>query len=437
MNIIWVLLIFASFVAFAVYVIKGGSMFTGSLGMALLWSLIAVLSGQIEPSAIVTTIIPSATSQGSTIVTMFFGSWFGMLLIESGIAPSIIRKTIELGGDKASLTTILLCAVTCVIFSSCFGPGPVMAIGVIVFPILISIGVPKVLALCSFIMSVGAGMYINPTFHAQIVGSNLASRGIEGQFDMAQLRSNGYIGLAVQMAVVLVMVLVLLRKHSASKAWAVQSGSSKDAVQKEVPMISFLSPFVPIVMIGVFNWDSIAAFMLACAYAMLTCGRIRSYKDFQNIMNRSFCSGVESLAPMMGFLLCQTMFVVSANMLIGLISSVVGGYYTSSALVILAVLIITIPLGYFRGPATLCGTGTILLSLLLAMGFAPQYIITAMLFVTIGTTLSSCPSQSWTIWAMNYTKVETGEFMKTAVPWMAVCMVINLIIVYATVGIAA
>jgi len=432
MNIIWCLLLLISFICFAVYIIKGGSMFIGNLLMALLWAAIAVFSGQITPDVVVSTILTAPISQGTTIVAMFFGSWFGMLLIESGIAPSIIRKTIELSGDHAGVTTILLCIITCLIFTSCFGPGPVMAIGVIVFPILLSIGVPKVLALAAFIMSVGAGMYVNPTFHVQIVGSNLAARGIEDQFNMAQLRTNGYIGMVIQIIVVIAMVLVLLKKNSVSRAWA--ATVSKPA-EKETPMISFLAPFIPIVVITFFNWDAIPAFLLACGYALLTCGKIHSFKDFSNMINHSFCSGAESLAPMMGFLLCQSMFVTSANLLINLISSVLGGIFTSSKLVVLIALIVTIPLGYVRGPATLCGTGTVLLSLLLSMGFAPQYIITAMLFVTIGTTLSSCPSQSWTIWAMNYTKSETKDFLLTAVPWMIPCIIVNLIIVYVTVGI--
>lgn len=51
--------------------------------------------------------------------------------MRTGIASSLIRTTTELGGDKPWLTCILICIVTTAIFSSVFGAGAVIAIGVI------------------------------------------------------------------------------------------------------------------------------------------------------------------------------------------------------------------------------------------------------------------------------------------------------------------
>ena len=47
------------------------------------------------------------------------------------------------------------------------GAGPVIAIGVIVLPILMSLGVPKAIAMFSFMGSVAAGIYLNPVNFAQ------------------------------------------------------------------------------------------------------------------------------------------------------------------------------------------------------------------------------------------------------------------------------
>ena len=434
MNIIWCLLLLITYAGFVLYVIKGGNMFFGTLVMGTLWCIIGVLSGVMSPADVLTNVMSGPLTQGNTIITMFFGSWFGMILMESGIAPSIVRRTVELSGDKAVLTNILLCLVTCIIFCSCFGPGAVIGIGVIVFPILLSIGIPKPVALCSFIISIGAGMFINPTFHAQIVGSNLASRGIENQFSMERLRFNGYIGLAVQMAVVIVMILVMASRTKRTRPWSVQSKVSSGD-KKMTPLISFLTPLVPIVMIAVFHWDAIPAFTLACVYALVTCGRIRNMKDAEQMMTRSFCSGVESLGPMMGFLVCQTIFIQSATGVSPLISSVLGNVFPSTYLGIFIIFLLIIPLGLFRGPSTLCGTGTVLLTIFLTLGFSPQYVMTTMLFTSIGTTISCCPTQSWSIWAMNYTKVESRDFLKPGIPWAFAATVLNLIIVYITVGI--
>lgn len=77
---------------------------------------------------------------------IFRAAGFGRILVETGIAGTIIRKAVELGGDKPGLTTSLLCIVTTAIFTTAYGVGAVIAIGVIVFPILLSLGTSKPLA---------------------------------------------------------------------------------------------------------------------------------------------------------------------------------------------------------------------------------------------------------------------------------------------------
>ena len=65
------------------------------------------------------------------------------------------------------VTIALLNIVTALIFTAMTGAGPVIAIGVIVLPILMSLGVPKAIAMFSFMGSVAAGIYLNPVNFAQ------------------------------------------------------------------------------------------------------------------------------------------------------------------------------------------------------------------------------------------------------------------------------
>lgn len=73
-------------------------------------------------------------------------------MLETGIASTMIKKTVEFGGDKPIVTSTLLAIVTTAVFSSMFGVGAVVAIGVIVLPILLSLGIPKVTAIISFLL---------------------------------------------------------------------------------------------------------------------------------------------------------------------------------------------------------------------------------------------------------------------------------------------
>ena len=49
----------------------------------------------------------------------------------------------ELGGDRPIITVALLNIVTAIIFTAMTGAGPVIAIGVIVLPILMSLACPR------------------------------------------------------------------------------------------------------------------------------------------------------------------------------------------------------------------------------------------------------------------------------------------------------
>lgn len=62
-------------------------------------------------------------SWGATAVVVIFGSWFGRILIETEIASTLIKKTVELSGENPLFTTALISIVTTIIFTSTFGAG--------------------------------------------------------------------------------------------------------------------------------------------------------------------------------------------------------------------------------------------------------------------------------------------------------------------------
>ena len=195
------ILLLLSFVVFTIYAIKGGNLMIGFLVMAIVWVALGILGGQITWQQAQTTIFQGGPeSWGATAVVVIFGSWFGQVLVKTGIAATIIKKTVELGGDRPLITTILLSLVTGLVFTSTFGAGAVVAIGVIVLPILLSLGVPKSLAISSYLMSVGSGMYVNIVLFKQMQGI------FEGfAYDMNYLRF-GFTAMGVQLLIIIAML---------------------------------------------------------------------------------------------------------------------------------------------------------------------------------------------------------------------------------------
>jgi H+/gluconate symporter-like permease len=122
------IILLISFFAFIYYAAKGGNMLLGLFSMAILWSALGAIGGSVDWKTFNNTIIQGGPEGfGPTAVNIMFGSWFGRILIETGIARTIIRKAVELGGDKPTLTTVLLCIVVAGIFTTAYGAGAVVA----------------------------------------------------------------------------------------------------------------------------------------------------------------------------------------------------------------------------------------------------------------------------------------------------------------------
>ncbi|HCB91114.1 MAG TPA: citrate transporter, partial [Ruminococcaceae bacterium] len=194
-NTILGILLLVTFIGLIIYCMKGGNLLVGFLITAVLWCIIA----RVPIQTVVTDVFEkSVENYGNTIAVIIFGAWFGRVIVDTGIANYIIKKTVELGGDKPLVVTLLLNIVCALIFTSVFGVGSVMAIGMIVLPILFAIGIDKKTAVGAYMLSVAAGMYLNIAYVSQFFG---IFKGIT--------YSGKYIHFAVYATIVQIAVMVL------------------------------------------------------------------------------------------------------------------------------------------------------------------------------------------------------------------------------------
>lgn len=424
LNIIIGIILLITFVGFTVFAIKGGNLMIGFLIMSIIWVALGMIGGVITWNDAQTVVFQGGPeSWGSTAVIVIFGSWFGQVLIKTGVASTLIRKTVELGGDQPMVTTILLCLVTGLIFTSTFGAGAVVAIGVIILPILLSLGVPKPLAVSSYLMSVGSGMYVNIVLFKQMQGL------FEGfQYDNNYLKF-GFSAMAVQLVVVFIMIGVKLRKSSVNHSWAARAG--KATSDGQAPWYALFTPLIPVVLAIVFKWQPIPAFIVASFYALFVTGNIKSFKDCEKIVTKTFYDGVVDVASLLGFLFILPMFNKVSGLNAVFFSEILGGILPSSTLLICIVFIIIVPFGLFRGPLTVFGAGSATLSILRTIpAFGAAFLFPLMYVPTITMNISCCPTQSWNLWAINYTKSTTKDFLKSGVIWGWIICAINIGLVY-------
>lgn len=424
------ILLLISYFGLIYFAAKGGNLMLGFLVMAIIWVALGMAGGKITWEIAQTQVFQGGPeSWGATAVVVIFGSWFGRVLVDTGIAATIIRKTVELGGDKPLVTTVLLSIVTGLIFTSTFGAGAVVAIGVIVLPILLSLGVPKPLAVSSYLMSVGSGMYVNLVLFKQMQG---IFKGF--QYDNNYLKF-GFAAMGVQLLVIIVMLAVRLKKSAVNHAWAALNTGTSVPTSQHVPAIALITPIVPVVLAIVFKWQPIPAFIVAVFYALFVCGKLKSLKETEKIVTKTFYDGVVDVASLLGFLFILPMFNKVSGLDAPFFQAILGGVMPTSTLFLCILFAVIAPLGLFRGPLTVFGAGSATLGILGAIsGFTPTLLFPLIYIPTITMNISACPTQSWNLWALNYSKVSVKEFLSSGVVWAWAICIINTILVYVMFG---
>ena len=447
------IILLLSFFGLAYYCIKGHNLMIGFLVITLVWTILPLL-GTVFASAsfieanpvlqfegksglvkILNEIYQSAPEGwGTTLVNVCWGAWFGRVLMDTGIASTLIRKTVELGGDKPMVTIALLNIVTALIFTAMTGAGPVIAIGVIVLPILMSLGVPKAIAMFSFMGSVAAGIYLNPVNFAQYRAFFI---GVDDMpdFTLGWYAAHwGYAALLIMLVATTLLAAVYLKKSKTSHAWAAQSRGASE--QRNAPIYTLLLPIVPVVLKIWLDFSVIVGFVIAGFLALFLCGRMNgTFKENCQLVNKLYYDGVVDTAPLVGFLLTLPMFNKVASYASPYFKVVLGGVMPKNELVVCIVFAVLLFMGLFRGPMTLVGCGAATLGVLSNVAsFSVPFLYAVFASPTITVNIGSCITQSWVAWGLAYTKVESKDFLKLSIPNAYVTGVLQYVAAFIMLG---
>jgi len=433
-EIIIGILMIISFIGMVWYCVKGYNLMVGFFIMATLWTTLAFIGNVLSPDLYALEFIETVTNiyqagpagfASAILVNVFFGSFFGRVLMDTGIAATLIRKVVELGGDKPRVTMTLLCIVTALCFTSMTGIGPVISIAVIVMPILQALGIPTALALFAFMGSIMAGIFANITNFAQYQGI-LASLQPEGMLSLEEYYSfSDYfpfamVALVVSLLVTLVFANVALSrlKTSKVKAWA----ATPDSTPSDAPWYSWIAVVLPVLLVVLFEFPIIPAFILAALYALLTCGKLKGgFVNICRMLAKQFADGAVDVAPLVGFLLVLAMFNAAAALAVPFFEPIVGGLVPTSTVAIALLFAVLVPLGFFRGPVNLVGSGGAVAAVVLAAtSWELAFIFPLFAVLTIAPQHLDI-TQSWVAWGLGYHKVGSKDFMKFSIPtgWIA------------------
>lgn len=442
-NVIIGIIMILSFFGLVWYCVKGYNLMVGFFTMSVFWVILALIGNAISPNSamegksiidVLTNVFQTGPENygKSILVNIFFGAFFGRILIDTGIAATLIRKVVELGGDRPRVTMALLCIVTAVIFTSMTGIGPVISIAVIVLPIMLSLGIPSPIALFSFMGSIMAGIFANIVNFKQYQEIFATANKSYASYDFNTYFKFGVIGMVVSLIVVLFVANISMNKKKASHAWAATADSGNTV---NAPAISWISVILPVVGVVAFKIPIIFGFIVSGLYALLTCGKLKGgFANVCRMLAKQFSDGAIDVAPMVGFLLTLAMFNNSANYASPYFKILLGGFIPQSALLLCIIFAIFTPLGFFRGPLNLVGCGAAILAVVVSVTAWPVQFLYPLFAITTVAPQHLDVTQSWVAWGFGYTKVTTKDYMKMSIPTGWIIGIILCVITYIMYG---
>jgi len=234
----------AVFIVVVVLIVRGQSPIIMLLLLAIVWAAIAGIGIQDIQKEVIS---GGGAKYASSVIQIVFGAWFAQVLIQTGIAESVIRSAAELAGDRPVVTAMIINLVTALLFTGMFGVGAAIAIGVVAIPIMLNQGIPTRVAAPAFTMGVGAGLFVNPTLFGQF---KPFFPGIAYEMPWQQV---WMIGLALYVLCAWLMIYLNLRVFGVRKLASVDTAATGQVPRKRAPYYTYIVPLVPVVMVVVFK----------------------------------------------------------------------------------------------------------------------------------------------------------------------------------------
>lgn len=418
------LALLACFLVVVVAIVRGQSPVVMLLILAIAWGAIAGISVDNIQAKVLQ---GGGVAYAGAVIIIVFGAWFAQMLIQTGIAESVIRSAVELAGDRPLVTAMTITLVTAVLFTSLYGVGAAIAIGVIALPIMMSQGIPPAVAAPAFTMGIGAGTFVN------IVQFGTFQTLFPGIRYEAPYLTFWLMGSVVYVLTAWLMTYVHLRRIGVRKAASVEVAEGS-APRKRTPYYTYIVPIFPVIMIVVFKWQIIPTFLLSIVLALALTWRSRTLQQHVNLFNKTFFDAFPDIATIAALWTICGMIIVAGQTpeVSGALKPIFGPILPATkfhAAIFFALLggVCSI----YRGPMVVIGTGAAMLALILSENQLPVAFLYSIWLAPTVMQGSVDPTNSWTLWTIGYTKVSHGEFLKIALPFGMLMVAVMSFLAYA------
>lgn len=448
---------FVGLLCLAVFLVMAMAMSARKLSALLALPLMALamsLIGGIPPEAIVKDVFSSGTVKLHNAYTAtMFGAMLAELMNKHGMARALVRFVAEFAGDSPYILGLLLTAVTALLFSTLGGLGAVIMVGTIILPVMLSIGISALASAGLFLFGISLGGMFNLTnwqlytdvlkveqsaIIAFVVPFSLILASVILFFLLVELKEKRNLPHFIVSMIVLALLYFPLtsfgtgagEKGDNSLSYPLAGGillllSFYAAYRKSrglttLPGIALLTPLVPLAFVLIFRWEIIPAFLLGLAFGTLATWS----KDSISLLTRAIIDGVGSVIPAV-LLMMGIGMLIAAVMdphVSGAIAPIVQWAVPTRALAYVLVFTLIAPFALYRGPLSLWGMGSGLVSLILKVtSLGPQAVMG--MLMSVGQIQGVCdPTNTQNIWIATYLGVDTQLILRKTIPyaWIAV-----------------
>lgn len=288
------------------------------------------------------------------IFPVFLAAILGQIIAKSRIAESIVKLAAELGGDNPFIITVLCFLAILFCFVGLMGTGALIMVGIIVLPIMMSVGVPPRLASSVLLFGYFLGYQLNIArwqVVAELVNVPLLT---VGKFAMVFL---------VPGVIVTILMILLGLKYEKRRiyAWSMpRNNSRKQSDSPLVPWYAMISPIVPLACVLLLKMHIITALIVGILYTIVATQWQVKFRGVWNLLHQSIFEGFKDSALTVALMFGVGILVTAATLpeLSAPINALLQWVEPKNVWTFILLFgIVGTPLGMYRGPMNPWGLG--------------------------------------------------------------------------------
>lgn len=359
-----------------------------------------------------------AAKLASQYLMVFAGAMLGRVVMQTGIAESMIKRAAEFGGDRPLVVAVTLMIAIAWLFTTLTGLGAVIMVGGLALPIMMSIGVPRKLTGVLFILAFALGLI----FNIALWGFYQGTLGIDPQ----AVKRFAVILAGIDASAIVVFLVIASRRMGSYGAWAVALEEDRKASTRDVSLFALLVPIVPLVLHGWLKVPVVAAFLIGAVLGVL----VTRPKELIRQLASASVKGFEDVAPAVilmigiGMLLNATTLPAVKTSLTPLI----GAVNLQSPLVYVAFFGLLSPLALYRGPLNPYGIGIGVYLLIKDLNLLPPLALLAAVMSVVQVQSACDPTNTHNVWVANYVGMRVEEITRQTILFKVTVCFIGLIV---------